>query len=138
MKRATLAALLALATAALASDGLPDAPSVTQPPPVKHTATWDRQLVIATAVHGGVRVLDDVRSCQHLANGGHEYGFPTQSCAGVIGFNTAVFAGLTFASYELAKHGHRKLAVALQYAGAAADTAAIAIPRHDPVTTVKP
>ena len=122
-----VAVVLYLAVTARCAE-LPDAP--VQPEPVRHTQTWDRQLITATAVHGAVRIVDDVQTCHHLANGGHEYGFPTQSCAGVVAMNSAVYAGVTFASYELARHGHRKLAVALQYIGAGTDAAFIAIPRH--------
>ena len=118
-----LAVLLILATASLAAD-LPDAPSTTKPPERKQPA-YNRQLWIATGVHFAVRVADDVRTCQFLAQGGHENLYPTQSCAGIVAWNTGVFAGLTFASYELAKHDHRKIALAVHYVAATLDAGAI-------------
>src|ERR1019366_2436167 len=90
---------------------------------------FTRQLLTATAVHGAVRIVDDVHTCQNLASGGREYSFPTQSCAGVIGLNSAVYAATVFASYELARHGHRKLATAVQYIGGSVDAAFLLVPR---------
>ena len=69
--------------------------------------------------------MDNARTCQNLANGGREYELPTQTCAGVVVINTAIYAGMTFASYELAKHGHRKAAVSLQWLGAASDAGSV-------------
>ena len=127
-RRATLAALLLLATAAIAADGLPDAPSV-QKRDAAPQPTFNRQLWTATAVHGAVRVIDEVHTCQNLASGGHEYSFPVQNCGGVVALNSAVYGSTVLGSYLLAKHGHRKLAVAVQYLGAAGDSVFILVPR---------
>ena len=120
MKFLLLLAACILTTAALAAD-LPDAPSATRPP----TPVYDRQLWVATAVHFGIRAVDDARTCSNLANGGHEDVYPTQSCAGIVAWNAGVFAALAVTSYELAKHGHRKLALAAQYIGATVDSAGV-------------
>ena len=120
----TLLAIVVFLTVTARCETLPDAPSVTH----KAAPTINRQLWTAIAVHGAVRVVDDVHTCQNLAGGGREYIFPTQSCGGVVAINSLVYASTVFASYELAKHGHRKLAVALQYIGAASDSAFILFP----------
>jgi len=142
-KRHLIAAALVLrAAAALAQPNpLPDAPSVARShaeASAPHSApAFDRRLWIATGIHFAVRAIDDGHTCQNLASGGHEYGFPTQSCAGVIGFNTAWFAGVTFVSYEFAKHGHRKIALALTYAATTVDAGELLTPRasyHKPET----
>ena len=116
-----------LTAVAHCAEPLPNAPELQHQKQV-----WTRPLITATAVHGAIRIADDVQTCQHLANGGHEYGFPTQSCAGVVAMNSAVYAGITFVSWELAKHGHRKMAVWMQYIGAGTDAAALLIPRQQP------
>ena len=116
----SIAVLLALATAALAAD-LPDAPV----PPERKQPVYDRQLWLATGTHFAVRVADDARTCRNLASGGHEVVFPTQSCAGVVALNSATFAAAAFTSYELAKHHHRKLGLAVQYVATALDAGAV-------------
>ena len=112
------AATLLLLCATSVAAGPPDAP------------TWSRPLITATVVHGAVRIADDAHTCSNLAHGGHEFNYPTQSCAGVVAWNTATFAGFTLLSYELARHGHCKLAVALQWVGAGTDAAWAAVPRR--------
>lgn len=115
------------------SNPLPDAPSATSRPPAAaagHPApVFDRELKIATAAHFFVRAADDAHTCNNLANGGHEYSFPTQSCAGVVALNTAWFAGSGVLSWELARHGHRRIATAVQWIAASVDAADLLVPR---------
>jgi hypothetical protein len=128
MKHTTLAALLLLATVALASDSLPDAPGAVGHPESRQTV-WTRPLLASVALHGAVRVGDDINTCRGLAQGAREAIYPTQSCGGVVAWNAATFGAFTFASYELAKHGHRKWALALQYIGAGSNAVGIATSR---------
>jgi hypothetical protein len=118
-----MATLLLLSGMAQAGE-LPDAPVP------QHSPGPDRAFWVATVAHAAVRVGDDINTCRGLARGGaHEDVYPTQSCGGVVAWNAATFAAFTFAGYELAKHGHKRLATALQYVGAGTDAVGIATSR---------
>ena len=67
---------------------------------------FDHQQLLALYAHSGVRLADTVKTCRELSHGGEEVWIPTQSCAGIAGWNAgsvglALGVGWIFHHYGL-------------------------------------
>lgn len=93
--------LLLLVTTAIAAD-LPDAPSsIARPAP---PAFWTTRQKWSFGANIALRTVDAAYTCHLMsAYGGHEAGFPTQSCAGVAAWS----AGMTGAEIGTAYFFHQ-------------------------------
>lgn len=70
---------------------------------------YDRFAKIELASAGSLAVTDTVITCRFLARGQREMNLPTQSCAGVAGFQLAFAGAGEGLSFLLHKMGHHKL-----------------------------
>jgi hypothetical protein len=70
---------------------------------------FDRQQLLALYVHSGIRLADTIKTCRSLSHGGVEDWIPSQSCAGVAGWQ-AGSVGLTLGiGWLFHQHGHHTL-----------------------------
>jgi hypothetical protein len=104
----TLTVILALTMTAAAQ--LPDAPSTVR---TRHPFT--RTEKIGLTFEAGAQIADTVVTCRNLANGGHEYIYPTQDCARIAILEATQFAAVTFAVWILNRTDHPKIARTLPF-----------------------
>jgi hypothetical protein len=65
--------------------------------------------LLALYVHSGIRLADTIKTCRSLSHGGVEDWIPSQSCAGVAGWQ-AGSVGLTLGiGWLFHQHGHHTL-----------------------------
>jgi hypothetical protein len=82
--------------------------AATLAPPAQHKF-FDRQQLLALYVHSGIRLADTIKTCRSLSHGGVEDWIPSQSCAGVAGWQ-AGSVGLTLGiGWLFHQHGHHIL-----------------------------
>jgi hypothetical protein len=101
---AVVVALLLVLVWGARADELPDAPR-----PKAHARFYDRTAKAQLAVEAGALAWDETTTCRNLARGGTEQWLPTQSCAGVVGYQLLFAAAAEGAAYLLHRTNHHKL-----------------------------
>jgi hypothetical protein len=97
----------------------------TAPAPASQHKFFDRQQLLALYVHSGVRLADTIKTCRALSHGGTEDWIPTQSCAGVVGWQVGS-VGLTLGIGWLFHHyGHHTLERLTPWAATGASAAGL-------------
>lgn len=90
--------------------------------PLQHKF-FDRQQLLALYAHSGMRVLDTVKTCRELSDGGREDWIPTQSCGGIAAWQVGS-VGLALAiGYMFHKHGNHRLERITPWVGTGASAA---------------
>jgi hypothetical protein len=86
---------------------------------------FDRQQLLALYVHVGVRLADTINTCHAISHGAVEDWIPTQSCAGIVGWQ-AGSVGLTLGvGWMFHKHGHHTLERITPWVGTGASAAGL-------------
>jgi hypothetical protein len=106
--------------------GVASSSSTPQPaladPPLQHKF-FDRQQLLALYAHSGMRVLDTVKTCRELSDGGREDWIPTQSCGGVAAWQVGS-VGLALAiGWMFHKHENHRLERITPWLGTGASAA---------------
>lgn len=90
--------------------------------PLQHKF-FDRQQLLALYVHSGMRVVDTVKTCRELSDGGREDWIPTQSCGGIAAWQVGS-VGLALAlGWMFHKHGNHRLERITPWVGTGASAA---------------
>ena len=90
--------------------------------PIEHKF-FDRQQLLALYVHSGMRLVDTIKTCRELADGGREVWIPTQSCGGITAWQIGSI-GLTLGvGWMFHKHGHHRLERITPWLGTSASAA---------------
>ncbi len=90
--------------------------------PLEHRF-FDRQQLLALSAHSGMRVLDTIKTCRELSDGGREDWIPTQSCGGIAAWQVGS-VGLALAiGYMFHKHGNHRLERITPWVGTGASAA---------------
>jgi hypothetical protein len=70
---------------------------------------YDRFAKLELAAAGTLAATDSAITCRFLARGQREMNLPTQSCAGMVGFQLAFYGAGEGLSFLLHRTGHHKL-----------------------------
>jgi hypothetical protein len=70
---------------------------------------YDRFAKLELAAAGTLAATDSAITCRFLARGEREMNLPTQSCAGMVGFQLAFYGAGEGISFLLHRTGHHKL-----------------------------
>jgi len=98
----------------------PHPPLADRPPQHKF---FDRQQLLALYAHSGMRVLDTVKTCRELSDGGREDWIPTQSCAGVAAWQVGSVGLALAVGWMFHKHGNHRLERITPWVGTGASAA---------------
>jgi hypothetical protein len=84
---------------------------------------FDRQQLLALYAHSGMRVVDTVKTCRELSDGGREDWIPTQPCGGIAAWQVGS-VGLALAiGWMFHKHGNHRLERITPWVGTGASAA---------------
>ncbi len=106
----------------------PSVPSVEAPriapadQPVQHKF-FDRQQLFALYAHTGMRVVDTIKTCRELSDGGREDWIPTQSCGGIAAWQAGSVGLALGVGWLLHKTGHHRLERITPWVGTSASAA---------------
>jgi len=90
--------------------------------PMEHKF-FDRQQLAALYAHSGMRVLDTIKTCRELSDGGREDWIPTQSCAGVAAWQAGSVGLALGVGWLFHKTGHHRLERMAPWVGTSASAA---------------
>ena len=90
--------------------------------PLQHKF-FDRQQLLALYAHSGVRVLDTVKTCRELSDGGREDWIPTQSCGGIAAWQVGSVGLALGIGWLFHKTGHHRLERITPWVGTSASAA---------------
>ncbi len=90
--------------------------------PLQHKF-FDRQQMLALYAHSGMRILDTIKTCRELSDGGREDWIPTQSCAGVAAWQAGSVGLALGVGWLFHKTGHHRLERITPWVGTSASAA---------------
>jgi hypothetical protein len=84
---------------------------------------FDKQQLFALYAHSGMRILDTVKTCRELSDGGREDWIPTQSCAGIAAWQAGSVGLALGVGWLFHKTGHHRLERVTPWVGTSASAA---------------
>jgi hypothetical protein len=84
---------------------------------------FDRQQMLALYAHAGMRIVDTIKTCRELSDGGREDWIPTQSCAGIAAWQAGSVGLALGVGWLFHKTGHHRLERLTPWVGTSASAA---------------